>query len=371
MPFQAAGRAVKGAACDGAEPHAVVSDPEVTMRRTTAAGLLALVTALAGCGQGAPDDDGLQVLRLGYFANVTHAPAIVALEQGFFREALGPEVRLDLRTFNAGPEAVEAIFSDALDIAYIGPNPAINAFAKSAGEAIRIIAGATSGGAALVVKSSITTPAQLKGTKLATPQRGNTQDVALRTWLKRQGLTSDLEGGGDVSIVPQPNAQTLEAFRAGHIQGAWVPEPWASRLVLEGGGSVLVDERSLWPNGTFVMTHVIVRTAFLKERPDLVSRFLSAHVRAVDFLNAESATARDIVNTGIGKVTGKSLSAAVIERAWSTLTFTCDPIAPSLRKSAEDATAAGLLKAVNLDGIYELAPLNAILLSAGKSRVRG
>jgi NitT/TauT family transport system substrate-binding protein len=271
----------------------------MTRVRVCAAGLLALGLAsgmaLAGCGGDSDSAAGPPVLRLGYFANVTHAPAIVALEKGFVAEALGPEVKLARRSFNAGPEVVEAIFSDALDIAYIGPNPAINAFAQSKGAAIRIVAGATSGGAALVVKPTITTPQQLVGTKLATPQRGNTQDVALRAWLKQNGLKSDLEGGGDVSIAPQPNAQTLETFRAGEIQGAWVPEPWATRLVLEGGGAVLVDERALWPDGKFVTTHVIVRTAFLKERPELVASFLRAHVRAIEFLNAEPSQARAIV----------------------------------------------------------------------------
>ena len=341
----------------------------MTRKLATGAALLALLMALAGCGEGSAPDATPPVLRLGYFANVTHAPAIVALEQGFLAEALGPAVRLELRTFNAGPEAVEAIFSDALDIAYIGPNPAINAFAQSGGEAIRILAGATSGGAALVVAPTITAPAQLKGARLATPQRGNTQDVALRAWLHKNGLASDLEGGGDVSILPQANAQTLETFRAGEIQGAWVPEPWATRLVLEGGGSVLVDERTLWPDGKFVTTHVIVRTAFLKERPELVASFLRAHVRAIDFLNSEPVKAREVVNAGILEVTGKALPVAVIERAWATLTFTVDPIAASLRKSAADATAVGLLDPVKLDGIYDLAPLNTILTAAGKPAV--
>jgi NitT/TauT family transport system substrate-binding protein len=337
--------------------------------RDWSAALLALALGLAACGEGASPDAAPPVLRLGYFANVTHAPAIVAIEQGMLAEALGPGVKLELRTFNAGPEAVEAIFSDALDISYIGPNPAINAFAQSRGEAIRVVAGATSGGAALVVRPTLTTPAQLKGTKLATPQRGNTQDVALRAWLRKQGLVSDLEGGGDVSILPQPNAQTLETFRSGEIQGAWVPEPWAARLVLEGGGAVLVDERTLWPDGRFVTTHVIVRAAFLKQQPEIVASFLRAHVRAIDFLNAEPARAREIVNAGIGRLTGKALPAAVIERAWATLSFTVDPIAASLRKSAEDATAVGLLDPVELDGIYDLAPLNAILTAAGKPPV--
>ena len=330
--------------------------------------LLALSLGLAGCG-GDPPGDRPALVRLGYFANVTHAPAIVGLEQGWFAEALGPDVKLEARTFNAGPEAVEALFSDALDITYVGPNPAINAFAKSEGKAIRIVAGATSGGAALVVQPSLTQPADLVGKKLATPQLGNTQDVALRAWLKTQGLSANLEGGGDVAVLPQANAQTLETFRAGEIQGAWVPEPWATRLVLEGGGKVLVDERSLWPDGQFVTTHVVVRTQFLEQHPDLVAAVLRAHVRAVDFVNAEPAQARALVNAGIAKLTGKALPAAVIDGAWGKLEFTVDPIASSLRKSAEDATAAGLLEPVQLDGIYEIGPLNEVLAAAGKPPV--
>jgi NitT/TauT family transport system substrate-binding protein len=278
-------------------------------------------------------------------------------------------VALAPRSFGAGPEVVAAIFSDALDLAYVGPNPAINAFARSGGEAIRIVAGATSGGAALVVHPSITAPAQLRGARLASPQLGNTQDVALRSWLRQQGLAASLEGAGDVSVLPQENAQTLETFRAGGIQGAWVPEPWASRLVLEGGGAVLVDERSLWPGGAFVTTHLIVRTAFLEQHPDLVARCLEAHVRAVDFLNAEPARAREIVNAGIQKVTGRALPAEVIERAWANLDFTVDPIAASLRRSADAAAAVGLLDPVDLGGIYDLSALNAILAASGRPPV--
>jgi NitT/TauT family transport system substrate-binding protein len=327
---------------------------------------LLVAALLPACGDSSKEAGAPAVVRLGYFANVTHAPAIVGLEQGWFAEALGSGVKLEPKTFNAGPEAVEALFSDALDITYVGPNPAINAFAKSEGKAIRIVAGATSGGAALVVQPGVTKPADLVGKKLATPQLGNTQDVALRAWLKGQGLSANLEGGGDVAVVPQANAQTLETFRAGEIQGAWVPEPWATRLVLEGGGTVLVDERSLWPDGQFVTTHVVVRTQFLEQHPDLVAAVLRAHVRAVDFANAEPAKARELVNAGIAKVTGKGLPAAVIDGAWEKLHFTVDPIASSLRKSAEDATAVGLLDPVKLDGIYELGPLNEILAAAGK-----
>jgi NitT/TauT family transport system substrate-binding protein len=332
-------------------------------------GTLAVALVLTGCSSSEPDSAAPGVVRLGYFANVTHAPALVGLEKGFFAEALGADVKLETRSFNAGPEAVEALFSDALDITYIGPNPAINAFAQSQGEAVRIVAGATSGGAALVVAPTITSPAQLKGTKLATPQLGNTQDVALRAWLKQQGLSANLEGGGDVSIAPQANAQTLETFRAGVVQGAWVPEPWSTRLVLEGGGTVLVDERSLWPGGKFVTTHVVVRAQFLKQHPELVERVLRAHVRAVDFLNADPAAARQLVNTAIGKLTGKELPAAVIDGAWKSLEFTVDPLASSLFESAKHATDVGLLEPVSLDGIYDLSLLNGMLATAGRPQI--
>ncbi len=328
---------------------------------------IASLLVLAGCRERSAAQ--APVVRVGYFANVTHAPAIVGLRRGFFAEALGDDVRLDPRTFNAGPEAIEAMFSGALDVTYIGPNPAINAFARSNGEAIRIVAGAASGGAALVVAPSITAVTQLRGARLATPQLGNTQDVALRAWLRAQGLASSREGGGDVSVMPQANAQTLETFRTGRIAGAWVPEPWASRLVLEGGGHVLVDERDLWPGGRFVTTHVIVRTAFLREHPDIVERLLRGHLRAVDYVNAEPDSARTTVNEGIAAVTGRALADSVLRRAWGNLTFTVDPVASSLRKSADDAVAVGLLEPVQLEGIYDLGPLNRVLAAAGRAPI--
>jgi NitT/TauT family transport system substrate-binding protein len=310
-------------------------------------------------------------LRLGMFPNVTHAPGLVGVEKGIFEENLADNVTLEVAYFNAGPEAVEALFGDALDISYIGPNPAINAFAKSDGEAIRIIAGSTSGGASLVVKSDITSIKQLKGKKVASPQLGNTQDVALRSYLKEKGLSSDTSGGGDVSIVPQANADTLTAFKAGDIAGAWVPEPWATRLVQEGGGKVLVDEATLWPGGKFVTTHVIVRTAFLDEHPDVVKQFLEGHIAAVAFTNDSPAEAQKAVNAQIEKVTQKPLADAVIQAAWKNLEFTTDPISSSLAKSKSDAVSVGVLEDVNLKGIYALDLLNALLKAAGEPAVKG
>lgn len=309
-------------------------------------------------------------LRLGYFPNLTHATAIVGLEEGLFAEHLGSRVVLNPSPFAAGPAAVEALFAEAIDATFIGPNPAVNAYAKSGGEAVRIVSGAASGGAFLVVKPSVRTPADLPGKRLATPQLGNTQDVALRTWLASQGLKTDLQGGGDVSVVPQENAQTLEAFRAGAIDGAWVPEPWATRLVLEAAGKVLVDESTLWPNGRFVTTHLVVRGEFLEAHPDVVGQLLEGVVAATDFVNDRPEEAKQIVNDAIGKLTGKVLPDDVIARAWSHLVFTYDPIASSLREAARRATKLALLEPVDLNGIYDLALLNEILQAAGQETVK-
>lgn len=331
---------------------------------------LALLATACGGADSSTSAGGSTTVRLGYFPNVTHATAIVGVESGILKAALGPD-SLELRTFNAGPAAVEALFSGALDATYIGPNPAINAFVQSRGEAVRIVSGATSGGASLVVRPSINGPADLKGRKLATPQRGGTQDVALRHWLKANGLKADLEGGGDVSIVPQENAQTLETFRAGQIDGGWVPEPWATRLVREGGGKVLVDERSLWPEGRFVTTHLVVRTRFLKEHPDAVRRLVEGQVRANELVNADPAEAQRLVNRGLLAITGKALPEAVLQAAWKNLEFTNDPVASSLTASAEHAQGVGLLEKANLTGIYDLTLLNQVLSAASQPEVKG
>jgi NitT/TauT family transport system substrate-binding protein len=305
-------------------------------------------------------------LRLGYFPNVTHATAVAGIEKGIYAEKLGPD-KLAVQTFNAGPAAVEALFAEGLDATYVGPNPAINAFVKSNGDAIRIISGATSGGASLVVKPTINQASDLKGKKIASPQLGGTQDVALRAWLTTNGLKPDAADGA--TVIPQDNAQTLEAFKAGSIEGAWVPEPWATRLVQEGGGKVLVDERTLWPNGQFVTTHLIVRTKFLNEHPATVKRLLEAQVAANEFVNQNPAEAQQLTNQGIEKITGKKLSDKVITASWANLTFTNDPVASSLTKSAADAEKVGLLKKVDLKGIYDLGPLGEVLKAAGQAPV--
>jgi NitT/TauT family transport system substrate-binding protein len=309
-------------------------------------------------------------LRLGYFPNVTHAAAIAGVEKGIFADKLGPNVSLQTSIFNAGSAATEALFSGAIDATYIGPSPAINGWVKSKGAALKIIAGATSGGASLVVKPTINSAADLKGQKIATPQLGNTQDVAARAWLLSQGLKTDTQGGGDVHIVPQDNAQTLTAFQSGAIAGAWVPEPWATRLVQEAGGKVLVDERSLWPAGQFVTTDLIVSQSFLSAHPDVVERLLAGHIAATDWINQNPADAQGLVNAGIAKVTGQAMNPATVTASWSQMSFTFDPLASTMSKEADNAKSVGLLPGtVNLDGIYDLSILNRLLSAAGRPTV--
>ena len=339
-----------------------------------AAGALALT---AGCGAGggsaAAGQEGAKpvTLRLGYFPNVTHATPIVGVEKGLFADALGGDVELKTSTFNAGPAAIEALFSGAIDATYIGPNPTVNGFVESQGDAVRVISGAASGGAALVVRDGIDSPADLKGTTLATPQLGNTQDVALRYWLSRQGLPSTLEGGGDVKIAPQENAQILDAFAAGAIDGAWVPEPNVTRLV-EAGGKVLVDERSLWPDGQFVTTNLIVNPKYLSEHRDVVKKLLAGQVAATEYLNDDTAEAQRVVGEAIAKLSGKPLPEGVIGKAWKNITFTDDPEPSSLLAGAKHAAEVGTLEGgvPDLDGLYDLSLLNEVLAAKGLPKVK-
>ncbi len=345
---------------------------ELRGRLVSTVGIAVLLAVAGACGSG----DGPArsagprpvTVRLGYFPNLTHATALVGVERGIFTTALGAD-RLELSSFNAGPAAVEGLFSGAIDAAYVGPNPAINAFVRSKGQAIRIVSGATSGGAALVVRPTITDANGLRGKKLGTPQLGGTQDVALRHWLRSHGLRTNVQGGGDLSIAPQDNAQTLETFRSGLIDGGWVPEPWATRMVHEGGGTVLVDEASLWPGGRFVTTHLVVRTEFLRRHPDAVRRLLQGQVEADRFVNANPAEAQRLANQGIEKVTGKKLPESLVQAAWRNLTFTNDPVASSLPVSAAHATEVGLLDKADLKGIYDLTLLNEVLSADGARTV--
>jgi NitT/TauT family transport system substrate-binding protein len=333
------------------------------------AALVTLGVLLAGCGnQPVAQSGSPETLRLGYFPNLTHASAIVGVDKGFFAGALGSGVDLQTQTFNAGPDVVTALFSGALDASFVGPNPAINAYIKSDGAGVRIIAGATSGGAFFVVSDGINSAADLAGKTVATPQLGNTQDVAMRSWLASQGLRTDTSGGGDVSIQPAPNAQILDTFVAGQISGAWLPEPWATRMV-DAGGHVLVDERDLWPDSQYVTTLLVVRTVYLDAHPGAVHGLLTGLLASTDYVNQHPTDAQADVAAAITSITGSSLSTGVIAQAWPNLTFTVDPIAASLQKSAAQAHALGFIDTDDLTGIFDLEPLNDVLAAAGRPEI--
>jgi NitT/TauT family transport system substrate-binding protein len=313
--------------------------------------------------ESAQDQGPAAELRLGYFPNVTHAPALVGLEKGLFTKELG-DTRLTRQEFNAGPTEVGALLGGSLDIGFIGSGPAINAYAKSNGEAVRLISGVTSGGAQFVTTPDIDSPEDLVGKTVVTPQLGNTQDVALKKWLADKGLA------GRVQVTNMENAQTLDSFKSGEVQAAWLPEPWSSRLVLEAGAKVFLDEKQLWPDGRFPTTVVIVRTQFLAEHPATVRAFLRGLVASIDYANANPADAQAAVNKQLEELTGKALTPETIERAWSNITLTFDPIAGEFKQLAEDQVTAGIAaKAPDVAGFANLTALNAVLQEAGKPEV--
>jgi len=337
---------------------------------------LAATVALTGCGSSADED--VDTLRLGFFPNLTHAPALVGVEKGIFEAELAKAgVALEPLTFNAGPDAVTALFGGSVDIAYVGPNPTINAYAQSEGAAIRVIAGAASGGASLVVRPGIETVDDLRGRTLATPQLGNTQDVALRHWLKEQGIATTTEGGGEVAIKPQSNAEGLAAYGSGAIDGAWVPEPWVSSYVA-AGARVLVDEADLWPDGRFVTTNVVVRTEFLEQHPDIVRAFLVGHVAALESIADDPAGSKAAFNAELEDLTGKTIDTTILDSAFAEVEFTADPLPATLVESAQHAVSVDLLVQDDLDDagglpgtLYALGLLDEVLAAAGLPAVDG
>ncbi|WP_037604684.1 ABC transporter substrate-binding protein [Streptacidiphilus rugosus] len=308
-------------------------------------------------------------VHIGYFANLTHATPLIGIYDGKFAAALGG-TKIATQIFNAGPSEIEALNSGAIDIAWIGPSPAINGYVKSKGAALKIISGATSGGAELVVNpATIKSEADLKGKKIATPQAGNTQDVALLNYLAGKGLKVDPKtGGGDVSVIRTDNSVTPSAYASGQIDGAWVPEPTASKLVAEGA-KVLIDEKSLWPNGKFVSTNVVVSQSFLKAHPDVVKAVLKASVDTNAWITANPAQAQQDANAALKALSGKALSAKVLAAAWSELSVTDDPLAATLQSEAQHAVTAGFIKQPDLSGIYDLTLLNQVLTAEGKPAV--
>jgi NitT/TauT family transport system substrate-binding protein len=310
------------------------------------------------------------VLRVGHFPNVTHAQAVIAhglsrQGKGWFEERLGPDVEIQWFVYNAGPSAMEAIFARSIDLTYVGPNPAINAHLKSKGEEIRIVAGACSGGAALVVQSDgrIKADADFRGKKIATPQLGNTQDVACRAWLRSKGLKITMTGG-DALVLPTANPDQLALFKKGDLDAVWTVEPWVSRLVLEANGEVYLDESSLWKEtgGKYVTTHLVSSVKFLKEHPELLKKWIAAHVELTQWINGHPDEAKKILNEEIKAETTKALPAATLDSAWKRLEITYDPVSASLLKSAEDAHRIGFIKdKPDLSRIYDLKLLSDVL----------
>ncbi|HJV99491.1 MAG TPA: ABC transporter substrate-binding protein [Arthrobacter sp.] len=314
----------------------------------------------------APAGNPAAELRLGYFGNVTHAPALVGVSQGYIAKELG-DTKLTTQVFNAGPAAIEALNAGAIDATYIGPNPAINSFVKSGGKSVNIIAGAAAGGAQLVVRPDITSAADLLGKTLASPQLGGTQDVALRAWLAAQGYKTNVDGSGEVAINPTENAQTLKLFQDGKLDGAWLPEPWASRLVLTAGAKVLVDEKDLWDGslsgkaGEFPTTILIVNKTFAAEHPDTVKALLKGHVKSVEWLTSATASEKaTVINAALKEAAGAELKADVIDRSLKNIVFTVDPLAGTYPKLLKDGVEAGTTKQADINGIFDLKALNEV-----------
>ena len=327
-----------------------------------------LALAVAGWAQG-----GTTTIRVGAFPNITHSQAMVGKGNGFFEKAFGPGVKIEWKTFNAGPAAIEALFAGAVDMTYVGPNPAIQGYVRSNGEALRIVAGATSGGAALVVRkdSGIQKPEDFRGKKVASPQQGNTQDVALRSWLLAHGLKT-MDKGGDVQVLPMANPDQLTLFQKKELDAAWAPEPWATRLIEEGNGRLFLDERDLWPQGHFITCHLVASTKFLHDNPELVKKWIRAHVELTEWINAHASEAKKVLNQQIQAETTKALPPSELDQAFGRLQVTYDPLRSSLLTAAKSAFDAGFLgrKMPDLSQLYELSLLNQVLAEKGKKGIQ-
>ncbi|MFE9421680.1 aliphatic sulfonate ABC transporter substrate-binding protein [Kitasatospora sp. NPDC006697] len=308
-------------------------------------------------------------VKIGYFANLTHGTPLVGLQEGLFQKELGG-TQVKTQVFNAGPSEIEALNAGSIDIGWIGPSPSINGYVQSNSSNLRIIGGSASGGVELVVNpDKIKTVDDLKGKKIATPQLGNTQDVALLNYLATKGYKEDPQSGaGDVSVVRTDNKVTPDAYSSGSIDGAWVPEPTASALVAKGA-KVLIDEKDLWPNRQFVITNIIVSQKFLKAHPDVVEAVLRGSVKTNAFIKANPAKAEQDANDAIKAAGGNALPATILDPAWKSIDFLDDPLAATLQSEADHAVTAGLLKKPNIAGIYDLTLLDKVLQAQGQPAV--
>ncbi|MFJ8626020.1 aliphatic sulfonate ABC transporter substrate-binding protein [Kitasatospora sp. NPDC093550] len=359
------------------------------IRRTAAAAAAGLtaVALLSACSYGSKADKSddkakaaatagdsgaklsADTVKIGYFANLTHGTPLVGLQEGIFQKELGG-TQIKTQVFNAGPAEIEALNAGSIDIGWIGPSPAINGYTKSEGQSLKIIGGSASGGVKLVVNpDKVPSLDDLKGKKIATPQLGNTQDVALLNYLAGKGYKVDAaSGAGDVSVVRTDNKVTPDAYKSGSIDGAWVPEPTASKLVTLGA-KVLLNEKDVWPDKKFVITNIIVSQKFLKEHPDVVEAVLRGSVKTNAFIKANSDKAKADANEAIKKEAGNALEPTVLDPAWADIDFLDDPLANTLQAEADHAVTAGLLKKPNLNGIYDLSLLNKVLAAQGQAAV--
>jgi NitT/TauT family transport system substrate-binding protein len=300
-------------------------------------------------------------LRLGHFPNLTHAQAVYGRAGGQFEKKIGLPVQWS--SFNAGPTAIEAMLTGAIDATFVGPNPVINGHIKSRGQKFVIVGGCTSGGAGLVVRkdAGIKTDQDFAGKTIATPQLGNTQDVAARIWFTDHGYKFK-EKGGTLALIPVANPDQLTLLQKKEIHGAWTVEPWLARLELEAGGELYLEEKKLWPEGRYVTTHLVVSRTLLASNPGVVKNLLASLVEITQKINADKSAAAKIINAELKKETGKALPEPVITRAMERVEFTWDPISSSLRKSAEAAHKVGFLRTMpDLKGIYSLGLLNEVL----------
>jgi NitT/TauT family transport system substrate-binding protein len=291
------------------------------------------------------DDARAQVtLRVGHFPNITHVQALVARElerQGkdWFAQRLGRDVKIEWYSYNAGPSAMEAIFANSIDLTYVGPSPALNAYVRSRGEEVRVIAGAVNGGSALVVQkdSGLTQPSDFRGKRIGTPQLGNTQDVAARAWLSAAGLRIT-QTGGDAQVVPTANPDQLTLFLRRTLDAVWTVEPWVSRLEFEAGGKVLVDERDA------VTTILVARAKFLSEKRELVGRFVAAHRELTELIRNDPEHSQRLARDEMRQDFRANLSAELVARAWSRMTPTADVSLAPFENFVSSAKKVGFLR---------------------------
>ncbi len=296
-------------------------------------------------------------IRVGHFPNVTHAPALIARATNHFEKTFGEDVRIDWKIFNAGPEAVEALFAGEIDILYVGPNPAINGFIRSKGDALRVIAGVASGGAAFVIRNDakIERFEDIAGKRVATPQKGNTQDVALLHLMKEKGLKPKNQGG-NVEIFNISGGDQITALSRSQVDAIWTVEPWVSRLVSEANGKILFEEKELWPEGKYATTLLIARKKFIDQHPELVQKWVDGHVQITNYINQNLREAKEVFNKELQFETTKFLPPAYLDQCFEKIQFTDDPMESSVQESAKRADAIGYLGKGdhNLDGLYDL-----------------